>query len=167
MWTPQDPFAIWSTLVLAMVQCGQATSHYLSQCWPSSMIRYGITRRNELTLKVLLYLLRSPGIFNTLRSRQNGCHFADILNTFSWMKTFLFFKWNFTEICSLWSNWQYGCIGSDNGLVPNRWQAIIWSNVGVFYWCNYVSLRLNELNKGLISDYMYKIINGWKLSLVE
>ena len=30
--------------------------------------------------------------------------------------------------CMLGSNWQFPNIGLDNGLAPNRWQAIIWSN---------------------------------------
>ena len=33
-----------STLVQVMACCRQATSHYLSQCWPSSVFPYGITR---------------------------------------------------------------------------------------------------------------------------
>ena len=33
-----------------------------------------------------------------------------------------------TEMCSLWSNWQYVIIGSGNGLAPNRRQALIWTN---------------------------------------
>ena len=33
-----------STLVQVMVWCHQATSHYLSQCWPRSLSPYGITR---------------------------------------------------------------------------------------------------------------------------
>ena len=33
-----------STLVQVMTWCRQATSHYLSQCWPRSMSPYGITR---------------------------------------------------------------------------------------------------------------------------
>ena len=36
-------------------------------------------------------------------------------------------------------------IGSDNGLVPNRQQAIIWCNVGMLYWHIYASLSLSEL----------------------
>ena len=35
--------------------------------------------------------------------------------------------------------------GSDNGLVPNRWQAIIWTNDGPIYCHIYVSLGLYEL----------------------
>ena len=33
-----------STLVQVMACCHQATSHYLSQCWPRSMSPYGVTR---------------------------------------------------------------------------------------------------------------------------
>ena len=33
-----------STLVQVMDWCRQATSHYLSQCWPRSMSPYGVTR---------------------------------------------------------------------------------------------------------------------------
>ena len=29
------------------------------------------------------------------------------------------------EVCSLWCNWREITIGLDNGLVSNRWQAII------------------------------------------
>ena len=55
------------------------------------------------------------------------------------------FKEDFTEICSSWSNRQYGIFGSDDGLAPNRLQAIIWSIVGMLYWRIYPSLGLNEL----------------------
>ena len=51
-----------STLVQVMAWCCQATSHYLSQCWPSFLLPYGITR---------------PQWVKTLRPRQNGHHFQD------------------------------------------------------------------------------------------
>ena len=41
------------------------------------------------------------------------------------------FERNFTEIYSLWSNWQYSNIGSDNGLAPNRQQVNIWRYIGM------------------------------------
>ena len=53
--------------------------------------------------------------------------------------------WNFTKICYLASNWQYGNIRSYNGLAPNMRQAIIWSNVGMLYWRIYAPLAFNEL----------------------
>ena len=43
-WTPQDLADDKSTLVQVMAWCRQATSHYLSQCWPSSLSPYGVTR---------------------------------------------------------------------------------------------------------------------------
>ena len=35
---------VMSTLVQVMAWCSQETSHYLSQCWPSSMLPYNIIR---------------------------------------------------------------------------------------------------------------------------
>ena len=44
-----------STLVQVMAWCRQATSHYLSQCWPRSLQPYGITRPQWVnTLSVFL-----------------------------------------------------------------------------------------------------------------
>ena len=43
-WMPQDLTDDKSTLVQVMAWCRQATSHYLSQCWPRSLSPYGITR---------------------------------------------------------------------------------------------------------------------------
>ena len=65
------------------------------------------------------------------------------------MKTFLILEYNFTEMCSLGSNWQYGSVDSDNGLAPNRRQAIIWSNVGKRDWHIDASPGLNELRTNL------------------
>ena len=53
-------------------------------------------------------------------------------NAFSWMKSSVFW-FNFTEVCSWAFDWQYVSIGSGNGLAPNRWQAIIWTNDGLVY----------------------------------
>ena len=44
-WMPLDLTEDKSTLVQVMAWCRQATSHYLSQCWPSSMSPYGLTRQ--------------------------------------------------------------------------------------------------------------------------
>ena len=48
-------------------------------------------------------------------------------DAFSWMNIF-YFDWNFTEDYPQGSNWQQLSIRSDNGLAPNRRQAIIWTN---------------------------------------
>ena len=43
-WTPQVLTDEKSTLVQVTAWCRQATSHYLSQCWPSFLVPYGFTR---------------------------------------------------------------------------------------------------------------------------
>ena len=43
-WKPQDLTDDKSTLVQVMFWCPQAPSHYLNQCWPSSLSLYGNTR---------------------------------------------------------------------------------------------------------------------------
>ena len=43
-WMPRDLTDDKSTLVQVMAWCHQATSHYLSQCWPRSLLPYDVTR---------------------------------------------------------------------------------------------------------------------------
>ena len=47
-WMPIDLTDDKSTLVQVMAWCRQATSHYLSQCWPRSLLPYGTTRRQRI-----------------------------------------------------------------------------------------------------------------------
>ena len=66
-----------------------------------------------------------------------------------------FFEWKKTrDSIKIWRKfvpkspfWQYSSIGSDNGLAPDRPQAIIWTNDGSSFWRwrIYESLGLNEL----------------------
>ena len=44
IWMSLDFTDDQSTLVQVMAWCRQATSHYLSQCWPRSMSPYGVTK---------------------------------------------------------------------------------------------------------------------------
>ena len=60
---PQDLTDDKSTLVQVMAWCHQATSHYLSQCWLSSLLPYGIARPqwvNKITSNGTVFLLKSP-----------------------------------------------------------------------------------------------------------
>ena len=61
--------------------------------------------------------------------RQNGRHFTDIFKCIPLNETF---DWNFTDVCSIRPNWQYASIASDHGLAPNRRQAVILNNDGMF-----------------------------------
>ena len=42
--------------------------------------------------------------------------------------------------------------GSGNGLVPNKRQAIIWTNVGPVHWCIYVALGGDEWTLKVLRD---------------
>ena len=44
-----------STLLPVMAWCRQATSHYLSWCWPRSLSPYGVTGHNELTDHIVFH----------------------------------------------------------------------------------------------------------------
>ena len=49
-WMPMDHTDGKSTLVQVMAWCRQATSHYLSQCWPRSLLPFGVTRPQWVNL---------------------------------------------------------------------------------------------------------------------
>ena len=49
-WMEQDLTDDKSTLVQVMAWCRQATSHYLNQCWLSSLSPYGVTRPQWVNL---------------------------------------------------------------------------------------------------------------------
>ena len=53
----------------------------------------------------------------------------------------------FFYVCTEGSNYQYSSIGSDDGLVPIRWQAIIWTNADPVHWSIYAALGGDELIK--------------------
>ena len=50
IWMSLDFTDDQSTLVQVMAWCRQATSHYLSQCWPRSLLPYGVTRPQWVNL---------------------------------------------------------------------------------------------------------------------
>ena len=60
-----------------------------------------------------------------------ACFLPTNLNAFVQGK-YIKCDYDFNEVCSQGSNYQYYIIGSDNGLLPVRRQAIIWANDG--YW---------------------------------
>ena len=90
-----------SILVPVMAWCCQATSHYLSQCWLSSMSLDGITRPQWVKYNWNKFVKR---YFKSLT------HWGRV-----------------THICVS----KVTIIGSDNGLPPGRRQAIIWTNAEI------------------------------------
>ena len=83
---------------------------------------------------------------NKLRPRQNGRHFADDNSKCIFLNENVYISIKISMIFfSYGSNWQHSIIGSDNGLAPNRRQAIIWTNDGLCCRRIYVLIGLSEL----------------------
>ena len=88
-WMSLDRTEDKSTLVQVMAWCRQATSYYLSQCWPRSawsVSPYGLIRPQWVKWIIMavpgadvsdIHIRMLSTDFNTLRPRQNGRHFAD------------------------------------------------------------------------------------------
>ena len=64
-WMPMDLADGKSTLVQVMAWCRQATSHYLSQCWPRSLSPYDVTRPQW----VMIFTSNWPSSFNWIINR--------------------------------------------------------------------------------------------------
>ena len=96
------------SLVKVMAWCRHATSHYLNQCWPSSVtpslchkeLNYETNQSEQL-----VYIVPLSIVFSSLLT-----HWGRV-----------------THICVF----NVTIIGSDNGLSPGRRQAITWTNVGI------------------------------------
>ena len=107
-----------STLFQVMAWCRQATSHYLCQCWPRSMMPCGVTRLQWV--KVTAFVMDSRvNHFNTLRPGQK------------WQP---FYRWHFQILSPEWNllsvpEGPIDHVSSDtgNGWVPNRQQNTTWT----------------------------------------
>ena len=60
-WMAMDLTDDKSALVQVMAWCRQATSHYLSQCWPRSVLPYGITRPQCVEIMHKMFNSLKPG----------------------------------------------------------------------------------------------------------
>ena len=79
-WMPLDLTDDKSTLVQVMAWCRQATSHYLSQCWPRSMLPNDVTRPQWVNVRAALAMGSdigcTPIVFysSSLRLTSHGMH---------------------------------------------------------------------------------------------
>ena len=102
IWMSLDFTDDQSTLVQVMAWCRQATSHYLSQCWPRSLLPNGVTRPNELPH---LPWTKWP----SFHRQHFPMHFHEC------------FDWKFTDVCSK------GPIDNKSALI----QVMAWRRTGV------------------------------------
>ena len=131
-WMPQDFTDDKSTLVQVMAWCCQATSHYLSQCWPRSLSPYDVTRPQWV--KWLTRIMKNaPSISfasDQAATRQSAA--SHVCSTFTyprqgcdpWLITGK--RW---RTCVSQVNWSI--IGSYNCLSPVWCLAIIRINTGI------------------------------------
>ena len=149
-----------------MAWCHQATSHYLSQCWPTSLSPYDITRPQwvkQLTScthgqcyrkgscgatadPLKGYVMLDVICFNTLRPKQNGGNFAD--------DPFKCIFFNETVGILIKISLKFvpkGPINNIPALVQimacgaNQATSHFLNQWWIVYWCIYASLGLNEL----------------------
>ena len=71
MWMPMNLTDDKSPLVQVMEWCHQETRHYLSQCWPRSMVQYGITRPLSLSGKIGYILTGFQWLDKTIHTMLN------------------------------------------------------------------------------------------------
>ena len=90
------------------------------------------------------------GVLNTLRERQNGRHFADDIYKSIFVNEKVQFNFHWSLFLGVQLTINQHC--SDNGLVPNMRQAIIWTNDCLVYRRIYASPGLIELNISYIKS---------------
>ena len=76
-----------------------------------------------------------PRWVNTLRLRQNSSHFSDIIKVIS----------NSLRFFPKCPDNNSPALVQINDFVPNKQQAFMWTNGGLFYWYIYASLGLDDL----------------------
>ena len=87
-------------------------------------------------------------ILNTLRLKQNGCHFSDdIWNIFSWVNIYINLRFHLSvfQMVQFTIFQHYSSIGTNNGLSPERRHCL--TQLWLVHWRIYVSLSLNEIAK--------------------
>ena len=92
-WMPRDLTDDKST----MAWCRQETSHYLSQCWPSSMSPYGVTRPQWVKKLGHQWFRKWLITWSVLSHNQNQCRLTanwTLRRKLQWnyVKTILFFS---------------------------------------------------------------------------
>ena len=80
---PRDLTDDKSTLVQVMAWCHQATSHYLSQCWLSSLSSCGIARPQWVNLKYWAFVINQISVYFFLNCSPH-CFYASEIEAKCW-----------------------------------------------------------------------------------
>ena len=101
-WMPHDLTDDKSTLVQVMAWCHQATSHYLSLCWPRPMSPYGVSRPQWVKLWWTYDLCQYA--FNTLRLDKMTIIFRTTFSTWKYIISYELTEFYHKPDCPL-SHW--------------------------------------------------------------
>ena len=96
-WMPQDLTDDKSTLAQVMAWCHQATSHYLSQCWLSSLSPYGVTRPQWVNVRLTIYTQITTNVSSKSQKVMHKQHFIRIKRQYS-----IFWNWLRRKILKLY-----------------------------------------------------------------
>ena len=142
----QNSFDDKSTLVQVMAWCHQATSHYLSQCWPRFMLPYGVPRPqwvnttyafNDIKFKfvidIYMHQMKNNTECNILHSHYHVCCWPGNQQTRYWpallryqnLYIYLYFALKTQYICILLYH-HHICSYSHSFICPVCNQKCIW-----------------------------------------
>ena len=144
-----------ATLVQVMAWCCQATSHYLSQCWPRFMMSYAITSHNELTDTRSIPYMLMPWFRGNIHDKHLSC--SGLINNLIISMTvnhvqyifkhgkiiiFIFIKW-FLNVTQTETHIVSVALWYAN-LVPIKHQAIIqtYRMYNTMFFCQYSAVPL-------------------------
>ena len=153
-WMPLDLTDDKSTLVQVMAWCHQATSHYLNQCWPRSVLPYRVTKPqwinisvtaevslwknmweyilgnvNEVAIMYYPLYIRAPGLCNMgnpseTHLKLKSCEFSSVYNIRFSRPIVLKFCTECSNITAL------PCAKFQNNWVTENWVSVeLWTNI--------------------------------------
>ena len=93
------------TLVQVMAWCRQATSHYLSQFWPSFLKPYGVTRPQWVILQLFCLCLRVLTPIDAYMHGVEKIPHKTMFNRNSWISINDDNNWTDTTVYDLWAQW--------------------------------------------------------------
>ena len=143
---------LWRTLVLTMriTSVTENSSYYFyhSPCLPLLRVCvHAYVYAGAVCGRAWVHILIQPLSCWTYSNTRKLRYFADDIFEFNFVNvnccTLIQISLKFVFVSP---KLVYTSTVTDNGLVANWWQAIIWPNAGIVYWRMYASLGLNELD---------------------
>ena len=113
IWMPLDLNYEKSTLVQVMAWSRQTTSHYLSQCWPRSLLPYGVTRPQRVN-----------GIWDWLAGLGSNTFYQIQIQIQIQKFGFFKYKYKYKYFAQVWFKYKYKYIDSNTNTNTNTFNQI-------------------------------------------